>query len=330
MTALHGEAVEAADDTCEGALQPGTNEQDDDRFTDLMPLSCALNLLTAAGWSVRKGETGWTLGIGDVQIGRLPLSPDASLTLPVDGHGLLRAVERGTLDADLADSVSDTTPVDDVLVGFNWTMVRAGDLVGIARSPERGTQGARTVRDGEPIAGRPLNALAGWLCSLDPLRRSIGLAAINAFWNRPSSNPSQDKWGFARFAAPGDGLVVVGGFRGIAERLPKARIVEREPKGNDIPVDDAPEAFAQADAIAITAQTLMNGSLEPLLFHASTCPRLMLVGPSTPVAPLLLAFGLTDVCGLAVTDPEATARFIKETGTMIALDSQTQQIGLAR
>ncbi|MGD1886894.1 MAG: Rossmann-like domain-containing protein [Cohaesibacteraceae bacterium] len=309
-------------------------------FTDTMPLGSALELLRQAGWSVSKQSGCHAIGIADAAPDALPLPFEAEPELLVDGHRLLRAVGRGGLDYDLASSINSDAIVDDVLVGLNWTMVRAGDLTGIARSPERGTQGARTVREDAPISGRPLRELALWLCSLDPLRRSIGLAAVNAYWNRAIGIPNETyrfkgldtngPWGFARFDPPGEGLVIVGGFRGVQKRLPNARIVEREPKGNDIPASDAPEAFGKAAAIAITAQTLMNGSLEPLLHHATVCPRVMLVGPSTPVSPILLSYGFTEVCGLAITDRDQAAQFIKETGTMIALDTMTCQLGLAQ
>ena len=185
------------------------------------------------------------------------------------------------------------------------------------------------IRAGVPLAGRPLCELAGWLCSLDPLRRSIGLACVNAFWNQANGAAAvteEAPWGFARFTPPGEGLVIIGAFPQAAKRLPGACVIEREPKGREIPVDAAPQTLATAKAVAITAQALMNGSLEPLLRHASACPRVMLVGPSAPVSPILGCHGIAESCGLAIANTEATASFIKETGTMIALDSYTQKL----
>lgn len=200
--------------------------------------------------------------------------------------------------------------------------------MGIARSPERGTQGARTVLHGAPLAGRPLAELAGWLCSLDPLRRSIGLAAVNAYWNHPTDHNQTGQWGFAAYEPPGDGLIIVGGFRGAQQRLPNARILEREPQGNDIHVDDADEALATASHVAVTAQTLMNGSLEPLLSRVGGQSQVQLVGPSAPVCTQVLGGPITQVAGLAVTDRSAAASFIKETGTMIATAQMTVQLQL--
>lgn len=299
---------------------------------DPMRWSGALNFLMAAGWRVEAAED----GRGHIGIADAPAPSRVLIDLPdnddadIDGHGLLRAAGGGALDVALADSVTDDTLIDEVLVGLNWSFVRAGALAGIARSPDRGTEGARTARHGEPIAGRPLCELAQWLCSLDPLRRSIGLAAVNAFWNRADRPAASKPWGLAHFEPPGEGLVIVGGFRAAAKRLPAAHIIEREPKGDDVSADAADAVLANAKAIAITAQTLMNGSLDPLLARVGHIPDRVLLGPSAPVAPPCLDVGLTRVSGLAITDPDAAAAFIKETGTMIALDTMTRQLEISR
>lgn len=299
--------------------------------TDPMPWARAAGLLTKAGWTLRDLPGGQVmLDVTDGPELGLLLESRPQAADEVDAHGLLQAAGGGALDVALADSVTAEDPVDEVLVGLNWTYVRAGPYCGIARSPDRGTEGARTARTGEPIAGRPLGALARWLCSLDPLRRSIGLAAVNAFWNRPDGPTAQHAWGLSRFDPPGDGLVIIGGFRAAMDRLPNATIVEREPKGDDVPADRAQEALAEAKAIAITAQALMNGSLEPLLARSSHIPVRLLVGPSAPVAEVALNHGPTAIAGLAITDPDAARDFIAESGTMIALDHMTRTLEVER
>ncbi|PMJ99193.1 DUF4213 domain-containing proteins [Vibrio sp. 10N.261.55.A7] len=208
-----------------------------------------------------------------------------------------------TIEQVLADSVTSDTPVDKVIIGLNWTMVRAGGLCGVARSPDRGTEGARTVRPPEGFSGKPISELASYLCSTDSLMRSLGLAAVNAWWNRKECLPQAEKYatktgGLSAIEAPGEGVVIVGGFRGAQKRLPLSRIVEREPKPGDISVEEAPKAYAEAKQLAITAQTLMNGSLSTILDQSAMVPSRLLVGPSTPLCPLLFDFGLTDSVGL--------------------------------
>lgn len=296
---------------------------------DAMPWRCAEAFLIEAGWTLRNLPNGQIILeiVGSLKH-RLLLELRPNPDDIVDGHGLLRAVGAGALDYALAASVSDTVLVDELLVGLNWTWLRAGMYCGIARSPDRGTEGARSVLAESSIAGRPLAELAWWICSLDPLRRSIGLAAINAFWNRPGGRAARSHNGLERFESPGDGLVVVGAFRGALKKLPMATVIEREPQGSDIPAEHSDSQLAAAKAIAITAQTLMNGSLEPLLAKLDHIPTKLLLGPSAPVCPILFEQGLTAVSGLAITAPEAARSFIAETGAMIMRNDLAQPLEL--
>lgn len=250
-----------------------------------------------------------------------------------DGFAILSALGGGEIEQGLVNSIDTEIEIDKIMVGFNWTMVTAGDYCGIARSPSRGTEGARTVRPEGGFAGRSLKSIAQMLYSTDALSRSVGLAAINAFCNQPDSDKqakSSMASGFSSIEAPGEGVVIIGGFRGVTKRLTAAKIVEREPRAEDVPIEQAADTIASAKTLAITAQTLMNGSLEPLLLASQKVKRRMLIGPSTPLSSTLFNHGLTDLSGMAVYDREAIERFICETGTMIMLDGIMQNKGLRK
>lgn len=237
------------------------------------------------------------------------------------GHGAMEKV--------LVESVASNVYVDKVIIGYNWTLVRAGSLAGIARSPERGTEGARTIRPPEGFTGKSLRELAGYLCSDDSLKRSLGLAAVNAWWNRQELLPEAKRYesptgGLSAIQPPGDGVIIVGGFRGAQKRLPLSRIVEREPKPGDLSVEEASEAFEQASNLAITAQTLMNGSLSSILEQSHMVAHRSLIGPSAPLCPYLFDFGLDEISGAVVLNADAAELFILESGTMIMLDHIAQ------
>ncbi len=283
----------------------------------------------------RSGEE--PLAVEAARLTREQVDPCLTDTMPT-GFSILCALGGGRIERVLAESVVAETPVDRVIVGLNWTLVRAGDLCGVSRSPARGTEGGRTVRGAQGFRGKPLSELARMLLSLDPLARSIGLAAANAFWSRSatvadgssSSRISDDSnmVGFARFSPPGDGLVVVGAFPDVRQRLPHARIVEREPGPHDIPASDADGALATAQQVAMTAQTLMNASLERLLALSAGATTRMLIGPSAPLCPLLLQCGLTDISGFVIVDPVKAEEFVCETGTRILVGGMTRPIAL--
>ncbi len=238
-----------------------------------------------------------------------------------------------TIEATLIQSIPRGHIVDKVIVGLNWSMVRSHHLCGIARSPSRDTEGARTIRPENGFKGLDLADIAANLNSTDPLARSIGLAAVNAYWNRPDANYNEitSVGGFAGLTPPGDGVIIIGGFRGVLKRLPKARIVEREPKeSSDIPETKAAPYIAKAQTLAITAQTLMNNSLNQILDIAVNVPHQILIGPSAPLCPLLLDHGLHEVSAAVIKDADAAEEFICETGTMIMLDHIAKSVYLKR
>lgn len=289
--------------------------------------------LPQSDWQVtltRLQQAGWPMAVADAEatisdpeteatLVRLRAAADAA---PLPDIDLLTALGAGQMEIDLVQSIPEGIAVDRLLIGYNWVLVRAGKLCGIARSPDRGTEGARTIRPDAGFVGQELRQLAGYLLSLDPLSRALGLAAVNAFWNRADADyPSlAARGGFAAIEPPGDGLVIIGGFRGAQRRLPNARIVEREPKPGDIDAADAAPALQTAKTLAITAQTLMNASLTPLLKSAGSSARKLLVGPSAPLCPLLFEHGIDELSAAVILDADAAERFICESGTMIMRD----------
>ncbi len=291
--------------------------------------------LSEAGWHLQTTADGIVVSLHDTEDPRVQVrlhEEKGSGAPAANGFAVLRAMGAGALETALCDSIPRGITVDRVVVGMNWTLVRAGSFCGIARSPARGTAGARTIRPREGFVGKELADLAAYLRSTDPLARSLGLAAVNAFWNRPDADYQEQVpvGGFSGLQPPGDGVIIIGGFRGAARRLPKARVVEREPKPGDIPATDAKTAINQAKILAVTAQTLMNGSLDPLLLGSENVPRRMLIGPSAPLCPLLLNHGLQEVSAVVIQDAGAAEAFICETGTMIMHDHIARSAYLRR
>lgn len=291
--------------------------------------------LQEAGWQLEHIPDGIIVG-EDLSSGkrlkvRILDSDHPQGTAP-QGFAILEALGATQIERVLCERIPRGILVDKVVVGFNWSLVRAGSYCGIARSPERGTQGARTIRPKNGFQGIELADLAAYLKSTDPLSRSVGLAAVNAFWNRSDVDYEHrvSAGGLSSLEPPGEGVVIVGGFRGAARRLPMAKIVEREPKKGDISSQKAVTVMGRAKVLAITAQALMNGSLGLVLKASESVPHRMLVGPSAPLCPLLFKCGLDEISAAIIKNPDAAEAFILETGTMIMLDHITETAYLRR
>ncbi|MBX9634355.1 MAG: DUF2478 domain-containing protein [Magnetospirillum sp.] len=215
----------------------------------------------------------------------------------------------GRLYDDLALGVADD-PALRVIVGFNWTMVEGPHGIGLAQTPERGTPACKAMAGG--WTGKPLSELAKLVRSWDPMEVAVGIAAINAHYNRFDLE-APDINGLDVLQADPAGIVVVGAFPGLAARLPGAKIIDRRPTADQYPAEAAHWLLPRAEAIIITASALANRSLPDLLRLADGIP-VALVGPGAPLTPRLLSYGITVSSGLIATDADGMARAVAEGG----------------
>ncbi|MGE5478292.1 MAG: DUF2478 domain-containing protein [Bacteroidales bacterium] len=210
---------------------------------------------------------------------------------------------------DLALGVGDGVAAR-VVVGFNWTMVEGPHGIGLAQTPERGTPACKAAAGG--WQGRPLRELAALVRSWDPVEVAVGVAAINAHYNR-FDLAGDDANGLDALDCDPAGLVVIGAFPGLAERLPGAKVVDRRPGPGQYPAEAAPWLLPRAEGVLITASALANRSLPGLLRACADVPA-VLVGPGAPLTPRLHDYGLGALSGLVATDADGMARAVAEGG----------------
>ncbi|MBE0532479.1 MAG: DUF2478 domain-containing protein [Rhodospirillales bacterium] len=204
-----------------------------------------------------------------------------------------------------------------VVIGLNWVLVEGPHGCGLAQTPERGTAGCRSSADAGPLVGRPLRELAARIHSWDPLEAAVGLAAVNAFYNRRDLEAVADN-GLDSLPTGEAPVTVVGRFPGLAERLPGARVIERLPEAGEYPPTAARWLLAASERAVITASALVDHGLPDLLAAAGEA-RVALVGPSTPLTPRLFPYGIERLCGLVVEDAKGAARAVAEGASMRAL-----------
>ena len=201
-----------------------------------------------------------------------------------------------------------TTPVLRLVVGRAWILVRTVANAGLAYAPRWpvGITPART----EPLAGLMLRDLAQLAVRRDELAAAIGVAALNAHYNRPDLAGVDDD-GLTPHAGADGGpdagaTVVVGRFPGLDEKLPGALVLERNPGPRDLPEAAAERVLPTARRVIITASTLANHSLPRLLALARRA-EISVIGPGTPLAPALFAHGITTLAGFVLDQPDRAA-----------------------
>jgi hypothetical protein len=212
----------------------------------------------------------------------------------------------------------DSGPVLDVRIGTHWTALvvdrPAGPRAGLAATQmvHDLEHGRPAVRDAGKLIGRDARGLADLALSDSLTERSVGFAALNALLEiDESACVDRNAEDLILERGRGRTVAVVGHF----PFVPKVReaagtcwVLELNPGPGDLPADRAPEVIPQADVVAITGMTLINGTFEALAALPRPGAFVVVLGPSTPLASLLFEYGVDAVSGSVITDiPAALA-----------------------
>lgn len=216
-------------------------------------------------------------------------------------------------------------PVQAVCMGVHWTAVvvemQGQRRCGLATlmSPECDHHGAGPA---VPEAGRlhrwSGRALAELARSASPPEISVGMAAINALLPQ-DEGAWVDLNAEAVIAQRGAGkhVALVGHFPFVPrlrERVGHLSVLELRPRGEDLPADAAPEIIPQADVVALTSLTLLNDTFDGLVRLCRPDALVLLLGPTTPLSPLLFDHGVHILSGSVVQDVDAVLQTVGQGG----------------
>lgn len=218
-------------------------------------------------------------------------------------------------------------PVNRVVVGLNWIMVEGPNGTGLSHTPARGTGGCRSVTDASQIGSMNLKELAQLALSWNPFETAVGIAAINAWYNRYDLEGDRTN-GLDTLGNSGGSVTVIGGFKKLDEKFDNARVVELNPSGDQYPQSAAPGLLRTSEGVIITASTLVNRSL-PDLLKSCDHNRTALIGPGTPLAPALFHYDVDVLSGLIVEDVEAVAQVLSAGGSVQGIKPHCRYLTLS-
>jgi uncharacterized protein (DUF4213/DUF364 family) len=220
----------------------------------------------------------------------------------------------GDLAMQLIDDLLTTLPdgpVQDLRVGAFWTAVvveLAGQRrCGLASTLRRGDHhhgGGPDVPEAGLLMGRRARELAELARSERSMEAAIGLAAINALlpWQEAGWADLNAEEVIVKHGA-GKQVALIGHFPFIPrlrEQTGKLWVLEQQPRGEDLPASQAAEVIPQADVVAITGTTLINHTFDDLLALCRPKARVLVLGPSTPLSPILFDYGVNLLSGSVV------------------------------
>lgn len=199
--------------------------------------------------------------------------------------------------------------VETICVGLHWTAVVVeldGERrCGLASNPVDGFHMDDALRSTisrlEQQSSRELVAMASG--QAHPFT-SIGLATINALLPRqPQCWVERNASQVIVERGQGKKVVLVGHFPFVPEIQPlvgELHVLELRPQTGDLHASQAPGLLPSADLVAITSMAFVNGTMEGLLSLCPPSAYVLVLGPSTPLSPLLFNHGIHMLCGSLV------------------------------
>lgn len=217
----------------------------------------------------------------------------------------------------LATLPPDPIPVRNVVIGVHWTLVASRHAALASTLFNCGPHGHSQMRDVGKLIGKSAQELAGWMESDNLLEASVGIAAFNSLvevdQNRLRQNVNASE--VIEQKSRDKNLVIVGHFPFAPRMKSTARnlwIIEKKPYGDDFPEDAAQDLIPQADVIAITGTAFINHTIEGLLSLCRPDATVLILGPSTPLVPLLFDHGIHYLSGSLVLNEADTVRTVQQ------------------
>ncbi|HIT90214.1 MAG TPA: DUF364 domain-containing protein [Candidatus Merdenecus merdavium] len=185
------------------------------------------------------------------------------------------------------------------------------------------------------LKGRSVLAYLDDVKSSNPLKRTLGIAALNAlstyYWDLyPPKNyeiimgeDAFDRIDVSKYKKS----VVVGALVPMLKKLTKAgadyKVLEmdnRTLKGDELlhyaPADDGKKYVPDADLLVITGVTILNNTLPDLLKMAKDDAHIIVTGPTASMIPdAFFERGVTLLGGIIVTKPDELLDLISEGGS---------------
>lgn len=218
----------------------------------------------------------------------------------------------------------DPIPVKEVVVGVHWTLV-CSQYCGLASTLMNcGPHGHSRMRAVGKLKEKSTQELASWVLSDNLLEASVGMAAINSLITVDENQLVQKNASeVIANQAGGKNVVIVGHFPFVEEikSIPKhCWVIEKQPYGDDFPEEAADLYIPQADIVAITGTAFINHSMERLLSLCRKEAMVMILGPSTPLSPVLFDYGVSFLSGARVGDQKSAINTIIQGASLPQVD----------
>lgn len=217
----------------------------------------------------------------------------------------------------LIDGIPENLTVDELICGKRRSYVRSGDGAGISSGRSYET---RMPMFSKNMIGMKLREAATCVKSWNFIEAAIGVAAINAYYNNPRVARSNgvefsdskrvedrlfDPFIMSQNEIKDKKVAVVGHFpyiEKLMEPICDFSIIDWEPETGDYPLSSCEYILPECDYVYITCSSLVDKTFPRILELSKNAKRVTVVGPGTPLAPVLFDYGVDELSGFIIKD----------------------------
>jgi len=215
---------------------------------------------------------------------------------------------------DLIASLDEDSRIQEIHACVFWTAVISRNC-GLASTFHEEHPYHRAVRDVGSLRQKSALELAEYAKSDNVLEASIGMAAINSLIDVDEAKCVEEN-AFDILAQKGvdKNIAIVGHFPWIPKLgsiANKLWVIEQKPQEGEFPAEAAEDILPRADVVGVTGTSFVNHTVEKLL-ELSKGSFVVMLGPTSPLSPVLFDYGVDVIAGVKVVEPEKTIRSISE------------------
>jgi len=220
---------------------------------------------------------------------------------------------------DLINNLNTDAPIRSILVGAHWTVVCSRHCGMASTLMDNHPHGHSQVRDVGYLDTKTARELVEYARSDNLLEASIGVAAINSLLDVDERQVVEiNALDVLIENGRNKNVALVGHFPFTPKLQPAVGqlwVIEQRPVEDDYPAEAAADLIPQANVVAITSSSLINHTLDGLLALCHPDALVMMLGPSTPLSPVLFAHGVSVLSGSRVVDEVAVLRTVGQGAT---------------
>lgn len=223
----------------------------------------------------------------------------------------------------LIEGIPEESLVDEFICGTYAVLIRSGNGCGFSQI----LPGDSLPETMKKSLNMPLKRLAECIKSWNFVEASVGMAAINAWYNSPATATangialSNSLYSEDRLSDPfiayqnvikNKKVAIFGHFPYIEQLLQpvcELAIIERDPIEGDYPEAAAEYILPESNFVILSCTSLIYKTL-PRMLELAKNAYVIIVGPFTPLAPELFSFGVNDLSSFVVKDNAGAARII--------------------